>query len=236
MNNNTKRNRDMFNKSMINHYIKTVSTLCISALLLFSTAVNANTHNVGQATTLIANAMQASLSIINDPALSTKIKRQKLWPIVTTYFDFMLISELTLGKFAADAKSPLGDYSDRRFTAEQQAQFTDAFTIHLGNLYLDRLNNDSQFSVSLTQSSAMKPIHNMQRARVNSLINGKTSIDYSLRLKDNEWLIYDIKVEGRSLISSFRKEYAALLLKKTPDELLTLLSDKNRAHTENNAE
>ena len=74
----------------------------------------------------------------------------------------------------------------RRFTTEQQAEFTDAFTIHLGNLYLDRLNNDSQFSVLLTQTSAMKPIRKMQRARVNSLINNKTAIDYSLRLKNDE--------------------------------------------------
>jgi len=216
--------------------MKKIITLCISTLLLFATAVNANTHNINQATALIDSAMKESLSIINDPALTTEIKREKLWPIVTSYFDFTLISELTLGKFSADATSPLGDYSDRRFTAKQQAEFTDAFTIHLGNLYLDRLNNDSQFSVLLTQSSAMKPIRKMQRARVNSLINKKTAIDYSLRLKNDEWRIYDVKVEGRSLISSFRKEYSAILLKKTPDELLVLLNEKNLAHTDNNAE
>ena len=216
--------------------MKKFITLCIATLLLLTTAVNANTHNINQATALIDNAMQESLSIINDPALTTEMKRKKLWPIVTSYFDFTLISELTLGKFSAGATSPLGDYSDRRFTDKQQAEFTDAFTIHLGNLYLDKLNNDSQFSVQLTRTSAMKPIRKMQRARVNSLINKKTSIDYSLRLKNDEWRIYDIKVEGRSLISSFRKEYSAILLKNTPDELLALLNEKNLAHTDHNAE
>ena len=226
----------MFNKSIFGHHMKTVIAFFMSTLVLFSNSVNANVGNISQATALIDNVMQQSLTIINDPSLTTKVKREKLWPIVTTYFDFTLISELTLGKFSADATSPLGDYSDRRFTVKQQAEFTDTFTIHLGNLYLDRLNNDSKFSVSLTHSSAMKPIRKMQRARVNSLINNKTAIDYSLRLKNNEWRIYDIKVEGRSLINSFRKEYSALLLKKTPDELLTLLNEKNLAHTENNAE
>ncbi|PKH04869.1 phospholipid-binding protein MlaC [Moritella sp. Urea-trap-13] len=216
--------------------MKKIITLCISTILLLTTAVNANANNVNQATALIDNAMQESLSIINDPALTTAIKREKLWPIVTSHFDFTLISELTLGKFSAGATSPLGDYSDRRFTTEQQVEFTDAFTIHLGNLYLDRLNNDSKFSVLLTKSSAMKPIRQMQRARVNSLINKKTAIDYSLRLKNDGWRIYDVKVEGRSLISSFRKEYSALLLKNTPDELLALLNEKNLAHSDNNAE
>lgn len=212
--------------------MKRIITFFLTALI-FTATVQANVNNINQATALIDNAMQESLIIINDPELSPAIKREKLWPVVTHYFDFILISELTLGKFSADATSPLGDYSDRRFTQKQQAEFTDAFTIHLGNLYLDRLNNDSKFSVKLTRSSAMKPIKKMQRARVNSLINDKTAIDYSLRLKSNEWRIYDVKVEGRSLISSFRKEYNALLLKNTPDELLTLLMDKNRLHAEN---
>ncbi|QFI38684.1 ABC transporter substrate-binding protein [Moritella marina ATCC 15381] len=211
-----------------------IMTLCVSTVLLVTTAVSAHANNVNQATALIDHAMTESLDIINDPVLTTEVKREKLWPIVTSYFDFDLISELTLGKFSAGSTSPLGDYSDRRFTSEQQAEFTDAFTIHLGNLYLDRLNNDSKFSVLLTKSSAMKPIRQMQRARVNSLINKKTAIDYSLRFKDDEWRIYDVKVEGRSLISSFRKEYSALLLKKTPDELLALLNEKNLAHTGNN--
>lgn len=225
----------MLNNGITGNYMQKIIIFFISTLLLFTSAVNANVGSINQATALIDNAMQESLTIINDPKLTTEVKREKLWPIVTTYFDFTLISELTLGKFAAEATSPLGDYSDRRFTPKQQAEFTDVFTIHLGNLYLDRLNNDSKFSVLLTQSSAMKPIRKMQRARVNSLINNKTAIDYSLRLKNNEWRIYDVKVEGRSLISSFRKEYAALLLKNTPDELLTLLNDKNLAHTEKNA-
>lgn len=215
--------------------MKKIITLCISTVLLLTTAINAHANNVDQATALIDNAMTESLNIINDPALTTEVKREQLWPIVTNYFDFTLISELTLGKFSANSKSQLGDYSDRRFTPKQQIEFTDAFTLHLGNLYLDRLNNDSKFSVLLTKSSAMKPIRQMQRARVNSLINKKTAIDYSLRFKDDEWRIYDVKVEGRSLISSFRKEYSALLLKNTPDELLTLLNEKNLAHTDTNA-
>jgi phospholipid transport system substrate-binding protein len=215
--------------------MKKIITLCISTVLLFTTAINAHANNVDQATALIDNAMTESLNIINDPALTTEVKREQLWPIVTSYFDFTLISELTLGKFSANSKSQLGDYSDRRFTPKQQIEFTDAFTLHLGNLYLDRLNNDSKFSVLLTKSSAMKPIRQMQRARVNSLINKKTAIDYSLRFKDDEWRIYDVKVEGRSLISSFRKEYSALLLKNTPDELLALLNEKNLAHTDTNA-
>lgn len=226
----------MSNNFIMRNHMKRIIVLSISTLLLFTSTVRAHVEDISQATALIDGAMQKSLTIINDPSLTTEVKRKKLWPILTTYFDFTLISELTLGKFAADSTRPLGDYSDRRFTESQQEQFTDAFTIHLGNLYLDRLNNDSKFTVSLTDSSAMKPTRNMQRARVNSLINSKTAIDYSLRFKNHEWRIYDIKVEGRSLVNSFRKEYSALLLKKTPDELLTLLNEKNLAHTESNAE
>ncbi|MGC3834472.1 hypothetical protein ACPSKX_09410 [Moritella viscosa] len=81
--------------------MKRIIVLSISTLLLFTTTVRAHVdENISQATALIDGAMQKSLTIINDPSLTTEVKRKRLWPIVTTYFDFTLISELTLGKLA----------------------------------------------------------------------------------------------------------------------------------------
>ena len=207
------------------HLIRFLGLTC---LLIFPLASHAG--NAAQAQVMVENAMQESLAIINNPNIDKTTKRKQLWPVVKRYFDFNLITSLTLGKFSAEARSPLGEYSDRRFTTAQQHEFTGLFTTHLGNIYLDKLNDDSRFTVRITQSAMLKPVKNMQRARVNTLINSKTSIDYSLRLKNNNWRVYDIRVEGRSLISSFRKEYNALLLKQSPAHLLSQLRDKNIAH------
>jgi phospholipid transport system substrate-binding protein len=210
--------------------MRNVLFLLFVSCMAISSFASASTGSTVQAKTRIENAMVESLAIINNPQLSQASKRAQLWPIVTAYFDFELIAELTLGKFSASSSSPLGSYSNRRFATEQQILFTDLFKEHLGNIYLDKLSDDTNLEVSITQARALKPVKQMPRARVNTLINAKTAIDYSLRLSNTQWLVYDIRVEGRSLVASFRKEYNDLLLKQTPDELLTILSEKNIAH------
>ena len=210
------------------HFFNRFGLFCLLTLPLLSHASGSV-----QAQSTVAKAMQESLDIINTPQLSSAAKRQQLWPVITRYFDFDSIATLTLGKFSATASTPLGQYSDRRFTPVQQREFTRLFTTHLGNIYLDKLNDDSRFTVAILQSMPLKAVKDMPRARVNTQINAKTNIDYSLRYKHKEWRIYDIRVEGRSLISSFRKEYNALLLKQTPAQLLKQLREKNVAHEQN---
>ncbi len=98
--------------------------LLLASCMMFSTSVTASTGTVAQAKTQVESAMVESLAIINNQQLSQASKREQLWPIVTAYFDFDLIAELTLGKFSATSSSPLGSYSNRRFATEQQKLFT----------------------------------------------------------------------------------------------------------------
>lgn len=207
--------------------MKKLLFLILTSVMLVSFFTPARANSISGAETLIKDAMAKSLAIINNQAMTPVKKRERLWPVVSASFDFDLIAELTLGKFSANSKSQLNSYSDRRFTQQQQQTFSALFKDHLGNLYLDKLTDDIQdLKVDINPARAMKPQKGMQRARINTIINDKTSIDYSLRLRNNEWQVYDVRVEGRSLVASFRKEYNALLLKQTPEELISILKKK----------
>lgn len=201
--------------------------LLLASVMILTFFTSARANNISGAETLIKDAMAESLAIINNKAMTPVKKREQLWPVVNASFDFDLIAELTLGKFSANSKSRLNSYSDRRFSQQQQQTFSALFKKHLGNLYLDKLTDDIQdLKVDINPGRAMKPQKGMQRARINTVINDKTSIDYSLRFRDNQWQVYDVRVEGRSLVASFRKEYNALLLKQTPEELISILKKK----------
>ncbi len=207
--------------------MKKLLFLILTSTMMMSLLFPVSANNISGADTLIKDAMAESLAIINNTEITSTKKREQLWPVVTASFDFDLIAELTLGKFSATSKSRLNGYSDRRFSAEQQQTFSALFKKHLGNLYLDKLTDDIQdLEVDIIPARAMKPQKGMLRARVNTIINNKTAIDYSLRLRNNQWQVYDVRVEGRSLVASFRKEYNALLLKQTPAELISILKKK----------
>lgn len=210
------------------NYIARISIILIATL--FASVATAKTDNAIQSKVFIEGMMTKSLNIVNNETFDTDYKRDKLREMVDAYFNFELIGELTLSKFSSTSKKALGRYSKHRFTPQQQTEFTRLFQTHLTNLYLDRLSDTTRLEAAVTGSTSLKPKKNLQRARVTSIINNITAIDYSLSMQEERWSIYDVRVEGRSLVTSFRKEYNSLLIKNSPDELLQLLREKNAAH------
>ncbi len=205
-----------------------IITICFSVMI---TAPLLFADDISDVDSIIQTSMKDVLKVVKEPSASDKEKRTKLWKIVQRTFDFEKITEFALGKFSATSKSKLGEYEDRRFSPEQHAEFETLFTQHLGNTYLDRLEFDGT-DVKITVSTAvmMKPKKGMNRAKINTIINDKILIDYLMLKRNNMWRVYDLKVEGRSLVSAFRKEYKSVLLKNKPDYLMDLIKGKIKEH------
>lgn len=54
-------------------------------------------------------------------------------------------------------------------------------------------------------------------------------IDYRLRLDDNrKWMIYDIVVDGVSLVTNYRSQFASAIRRQGIDGLIDALAEKNR--------
>ena len=49
-----------------------------------------------------------------------------------------------------------------------------------------------------------------------------------------KWKVYDVKVEGVSLVSNYRTQFSELLLKQTPDELIAHVKKKVKENEEAN--
>ena len=52
-------------------------------------------------------------------------------------------------------------------------------------------------------------------------------ISYRLRLRKERWRIIDVVIEGVSLVSNYRSQFAEILNRGTIDDLLAKLRDKN---------
>ncbi|MBW2426694.1 MAG: ABC transporter substrate-binding protein, partial [Deltaproteobacteria bacterium] len=55
----------------------------------------------------------------------------------------------------------------------------------------------------------------------------KAEISYRLRKRKERWKIIDVVIEGVSLISNYRSQFAEVLNSGTIDDLLAKLRDKN---------
>lgn len=201
------------------------------AMICFLWAVPSFSSDAADVDRMIKTSMNDVLAIARKSGMDNDTKRSELWKIVLRTFDFEKITEFTLGQFSYNSNSPLGEYSDRRFTRAEQNEFREVFTRHLGNTYLDRMDfNNVDVIIDLKPAEILETKRGVKRAQVQSIINKKTPIDYILLNEGKGWKIYDVKVEGRSLVSAFRTEYKNILLKNKPKALTQMLKDKIRQH------
>lgn len=158
------------------------------------------------------------LSLLKDPkykdSSQKKAQREKMWEIIRKAFDF---TELGGRALAANWKI---------FSPKQRKEFTEVFSEVLGNTYLDKIqsgyNNEKVAYIGQEFISDNKAVVKTKIIRENEEI----AVDYSMKLKNNEWNVYDVKVEGVSLVQNYRSQFDEILLKETPDELIKRLNKK----------
>ena len=51
-------------------------------------------------------------------------------------------------------------------------------------------------------------------------------VNYSMLNKDGAWLVYDVNIEGVSLVKNYRSQFSAILMKSSPAELIRMLKKK----------
>lgn len=157
-------------------------------------------------------------SVLNDPAYSDAAKKTEqhdiLWGIIDEAFDFKAMARLTLAK------------NWQAFTPEQQDEFARVFGQFLGNTYLDKIQ--STFTDEHVEYTGEELLTDTKAVIMTNLIRKgvKTPIYYSLQNKDGLWKIYDVKIEGVSLLKNYRTQFSSLLLKEKPEGLITMLKEK----------
>lgn len=51
-------------------------------------------------------------------------------------------------------------------------------------------------------------------------------ITYRMILKDGHWRVFDVVIEGISLVQNYRTQFREILKNKTPEDLIAMLREK----------
>lgn len=193
-------------------------SLCIGlGILLGATAAWAAT---GPATQAIEKPVRQIVAVLEDPTYKNGARydeqRAKIIAITTPYFDFPTIAQATISRS-----------NWAKFTATQKTEFTNTFTAFVSNLYADQLQaNYGGEQLQFIDEQSKSPTKAYVKSIVMGLNNVKTPVDYSLWLKDGRWRIYNVFVEGTSLLGNYRNEFDRVLVNQSPDDLIKILKDK----------
>lgn len=192
-----------------------IAVRCLVIIMLLLPAAPAWSASATDAIRGPINEIVAILKdpIFKDPAQKAQ-QRQQMWSVVGNLFDFTEISRRSLGA------------NWKRFNPQQKETFTDLFGRLLGDTYLGKIQGGYENEkVEIRGEEAMKA--NRSRVRTFIIRDGvKIPVDYSLKQKDGIWRVYDIKVEGISLIRNYRSQFDQLLVKNSPDQLIEKIRAK----------
>lgn len=201
--------------------LKSTNTLIFS--VLFSALFSALSVNISYADTgtpreriEITSAKIMELLMqdeFNDPKTKAQVI-EKLEIEVMDLFDFEEFSVRTIGP------------RWKQFDAKQKIEFQTAFTDLLRNSYIDTLDNYN--GQALTYVGEISSA-NKKRVEVHTLFKGQENnypVSFRMLTKNNTWVVYDVIIEGISMIKNYREQFRNILASSSPDELIKRVQDK----------
>jgi phospholipid transport system substrate-binding protein len=157
------------------------------------------------------------LDVLRDSSLKGEsgksTKKAKIRSISEKMFDYNELSRRTLGQ------------NWRKFTSEQQKEFIELYKSILEDAYANKI-------VSYTDEKVLFNKENMLTEKTcevqTTVVTRKADIPIHYRVieKDGEWRVYDVVIEGVSLVNNYRNQFREILANKSPDTLLDILRKK----------
>lgn len=198
-----------------------LSLIFIAACLFTSTswasATVAKDHPAQQLVTkttadLLLAFQSEKAAIEADSAVLRKIVSDKILP----YFDFVRMSKLALGKHW------------RRATVPQRKAFTIQFRELLLNTYAKALYRFADAEVSYKPVRFEEGDRYVDVASEVDTGDGLVAVTYRLYEKNNSWKVFNITIEGVSLITNYRSTFSTFARKKGIDALVADLERRNK--------
>lgn len=196
--------------------MKRLKTFFLVVALFVSPAMHAQGSPVPlleqTANRIIASLKANKSRLKQDPNLVYHAVESNLLPIVDV---------------AGMSRSVLGRQVWTKANEAQRSHFSKAFTRLVIRTYSSPL---AQYSDETVQFLPLRGATNSRFIRVNSIIvrsaGQNIPLTYSLVDKNGQWKIYDISVEGVSLLQSFRSQFAQALQNSSIDEVIKQMEQK----------
>jgi phospholipid transport system substrate-binding protein len=183
--------------------------LCIVAVVLLISQVAWSDEKTA-AKELLVSKIEAALSVLQRKDLVQQEKNKQVTAIVEPIFDFNLMAKLALGRKYWPGLSE-----------KNRKKFVDLFVERLKATYIDKLSHYTNEKVVYES-----PVQNGIKIQIPTKVISKSK-DYSMLYKlyksSSGYKIYDIEIEGVSLISTYRSQFYDILSKGTIDDLLLKL-------------
>jgi phospholipid transport system substrate-binding protein len=196
--------------------------LMLAAMMLAFSPLTSSAEEMPEPQALVKKASDDMLKALKDNEAALEANPEKIYELVEDilmpHFDFEKMSKLALGK------------NWRSANAEQRDRFVEEFRLLLIRTYstamleyTDEEINMLPFRDDLSRKRVTVPMEVVQK--------GGPSIGMSLSLYQNKqdaWKVYDVKIDGISLVTNYRSSFANEIRSGGMDQLIQDLAERNK--------
>lgn len=181
-------------------------------MIIFLVLVSPLTSYSGGPTDTVKTHVEEVLNVLRASAAEDS-KKADIRNIAGRMFDFSSMSKATLGK------------NWEKLDKDQRLEFIRLFRSMLENAYISKmLDYTDEKAVFIKERSLSETRVEVQ----SNLITGNAEIPMHYRMLriDSQWKVYDMIIEGVSLIKNYRTQFREILAKQAPEELLQVMRKK----------
>ncbi len=165
----------------------------------------------GEPGDLIMKTIDKGLTVLKDPSLQGKEmadkRKQKLWKELSPMFNFEEMSKRVLGKYW------------RKRSPEEKKEFVGIFTETLKDTYIGETDSYSGEKVIYLREKQDNKYSKVQTKFITKT-RKEASVDFRLLNNGGKWKIYDVIIEGVSLVNNYRSQFSNILIRSSHEELV----------------
>jgi len=192
-------------------------TRALVALAAVLTLLGSREAGAGVPTDQLRGSIDLVLKVVTDPELKTEAKtaerRKKIRVVVNQIFDFSEISQRCLGRHW-QARTP-----------PEREQFIALFGDLLENAYISKIESYSGEKIQYPGDNIEGDLA-IVKTRIVTKQGTEIPIDYRMFLNNGRWAVYDVSIEGISLIGNYRTQFNAVIQRSGFPDLVAKLKVK----------
>jgi phospholipid transport system substrate-binding protein len=154
------------------------------------------------------------VTVLSDEALKaperTEERRKKIRQAVFQRFGFDEMAQRALAQHW------------RKLTPEQRQEFVAVFSDLLERSYIDKIENygGSKQDILYTKETIDKDGYAAVRSEIVNKRDMNVEVEYRLLQRDGDWAVYDVVIEGVSLVNNYRTQFNKIITESSYENLV----------------
>ena len=192
------------------HYLKSF-VMTLSLFVLTIPVIQAG--DVEDINSMVKKKVAVIFDLLGKQDIEKNERNEKIVGELNEIMDFQLAAYLSLGKHW------------KKISKTQKKEFVETFQQYINNYIVEKIDLYTNQKIDIGDSKIVKK--GRAELEIGILSGGETlQVNFKLRKnKKKEWRVYDVDIEGVSLITTFRSQFSGVLKNSSFEELLEKLKN-----------